>query len=329
MKWIARIFLSLTWIFLFTEIYAQEAPQGIYYQAVARGTDGNELIEEPLSLRINLLDEDGTIYTELHSETTDQYGLFELVIGSGTVESGSFSSISWGTEDHFLNVELDLGDGYVDVSTTQLLSVPYSLYAQRAATADNVDDADANPTNEIVESFSVNEGNLELTESGNLFSIPISDIANDGDWNINSENQTLTTENFNVGVNTTTPSSLLTINGSVATNVVTIDSDPNETIFTSIGINNCIVICDVVNGSISVSLPPATESLGRIYMLKRLDSSSTTYSANSDNQLTLEPINGETIDNKTDLTLDSNDFEQVSLVSDGQNWFVLSYSTNP
>jgi uncharacterized protein (TIGR02145 family) len=52
-----------------------------------------------------------------------------LVIGQGTATTGSFSAINWGTGNYYLGIELNTGAGYVAMGTTQLLSVPYALYA--------------------------------------------------------------------------------------------------------------------------------------------------------------------------------------------------------
>ncbi len=332
MKWITRVFLLVCCVGLFADSYAQEIPQGIYYQAVARSENGNELTEYLLGIRINILDETDIVYTELHSAVTDQFGLFELVIGGGNVEQGTFSGINWSSGNHFLNVELDLGDGFIDISTTQLLSVPYSLYAERAASVDNTDDADANPSNELIESFSVVGNNLVLTDAGNTYIVPLSSIAeDDGDWTISSNTgiPILIAPGFNVGIRTTNPTSTLSVDGSLSLGVRTIESNASQTVETSVGIEHSQVLCDVVNGSITVSLPSASQCRGRTYIFKRYDSSSTNYSADSNNVASLIPATGETIDNKTELILDGNVFEQLALLSDGQNWFITSYSNNP
>ncbi len=329
MKWIAKALVTCVLIFQINILLGQGAPQGIYYQAVARGESGSELTDADLSIRINIEDEDGVVYTELHNSTTDSFGLFELFLGTGQVELGEFSTISWGIESHFLNVELDLGDGFIDVSTTQFLSVPYSLYSQRAATADDVNDADSNPVNELTQDFSINGDNLELTDAGSTFSIPLSDIADDGDWDINSGNQTLTTENFNVGINTVNPSSTLEVNGSIGMNTSIVLSDPNETIESNLGINNSVVLCDVVSGSIIANLPDAQICTGRTYYLKRFDSSNNNFGFSSGGTLTVAPIPGQSIDNKPSIELDSNTWEQMTIISNGSNWYILSYNTNP
>ena len=187
MNRIAKTVLAIVLLFPTNILLSQEVPQGIYYQAVARGESGTELIETSLVVRINVEDEDNIIYTELHSPTTDSFGLFELFIGAGDVELGDFSTVLWGEQNHFLNVELDLGDGFIDVSTTQFLSVPYSLYSARAASADNVNDADADPNNELIQNFSINGTDLEITENGTTWSVPIIDFADDADADPNNE----------------------------------------------------------------------------------------------------------------------------------------------
>jgi len=310
-------------------LLSQDSPQSIYYQAVARDDNGNEFSEEVLNVRINILSGSDVIYTELHSPTTDTFGLFEILIGTGQVEIGSFPAITWNSDNHFLEVELDSGNGYVLVSNSQFLSVPYALHAKTATTALNVDDADADPTNESLTGFEVSGTNLEITESGSTFSVPLEDIATDEDWVVNAGNQTVTNQDFLVGVNTGSPQSTLDVNGSISSAVATIVSDPNETVTSSLGIANSIVLCDVVNGDIVLELPASNQCTGRVYMIKRFDSSNTSFGTNSQNSLIINPMTGETVDNNTSIILDSNDYEQISVVSSGNGWFILSYTTNP
>jgi uncharacterized protein (TIGR02145 family) len=60
---------------------------------------------------------------------TDDLGQVNLVIGTGTATTGSFSAINWANGSYYLGIELNTGAGYVAMGTTQLLSVPYALYA--------------------------------------------------------------------------------------------------------------------------------------------------------------------------------------------------------
>ena len=116
---------------------AAQAPQGINYQAVARGTTGLELQLTPLVVRLGIYsDLNATIqvYEESHAVTTNAFGLFNVVIGQGTqISPTAFNTISWGTGSYFLKVEIDGGTGFTNMGTTQLLSVPYALFAQNSA----------------------------------------------------------------------------------------------------------------------------------------------------------------------------------------------------
>ncbi|MBA7544349.1 hypothetical protein ES705_36704 [subsurface metagenome] len=95
-----------------------------------------------LTVRISILSEDATTGTlqweETHSVTTNEFGVFTLKIGTGEQTGGSasaFSDIQWGSASHFLKVGVNDGSGYVNMGTTQLLSVPYAMYSEYAASS--------------------------------------------------------------------------------------------------------------------------------------------------------------------------------------------------
>ncbi len=112
-----------------------QAQQGIYYQAVARSTDGTPLINMAINVKFLIHDTTATgkvVYSEKHNVTTDILGMFSVVVGQGTVLSGTFSSINWGASAKFVQQDLDTsgtGTQYFTVGTQQLMSVPYALYA--------------------------------------------------------------------------------------------------------------------------------------------------------------------------------------------------------
>ncbi len=132
-----KIFTLLSLVFIAISVFAQ-APEGIIYQAEARDNLGNIIENESLDVKITILenDMDGAVVWEgLHSVTTNKYGMFVLVIGTGTNTYGfSFNEISWGTNAHFLNVEVKTAGAFdwIDMGTTQFLSVPYALHAKTA-----------------------------------------------------------------------------------------------------------------------------------------------------------------------------------------------------
>ncbi|MEZ7942045.1 MAG: hypothetical protein QMB87_11810, partial [Flavobacteriales bacterium] len=182
---------------------------------------------------------------------------------------------------------------------------------------------------ELIQNFSINGTDLELTENGETWSIPLIDLSEDGDWNINTGNSTLTTEGFSVGINNTNPSSTFEINGSFGLNTMTVLSDINETIEADLGRDDSVVLCDVAAGSIIANLPDAELCSGRTYFIKRFDSSNNNYGFSSGTTVTVVPISGQSIDNKPTLELDKNTWEQLTIISNGSNWYILSYNTNP
>ncbi len=113
--------------------YAQ-TPQGIPYQAAARNSSGAILASTTVSVRFSIRDSIATgaiKYRETHSITTTAQGLFSVNVGQGTPVTGTFSSINWGTNTKYMQVELDPtgGSTYIDMGTQQMMSVPYALYA--------------------------------------------------------------------------------------------------------------------------------------------------------------------------------------------------------
>jgi large repetitive protein len=132
------LLLLATFLLACSSLFAQ-APQRIPYQAVARDAGGHLLSGQSIGVRFSILDGaiDGpVVYSESHSTQTSTLGLFTVSVGQGIVISGSFPAIDWGNGSKFLRVELDPGTGgYIDMGTSQMLSVPYALYAERAGNA--------------------------------------------------------------------------------------------------------------------------------------------------------------------------------------------------
>src|ERR1700751_2858612 len=71
---------------------------GINYQAAARDNAGNILATQAVSFRMSILQGSSSataIYQEQHNLTTNSLGLINLVIGTGTVNIGTYSTIDW------------------------------------------------------------------------------------------------------------------------------------------------------------------------------------------------------------------------------------------
>ena len=128
-------------IMVFFPIFAiAQAPQKINFQSILRNSSGEVVSNSSVSLRISILS--GTItgtlvYSETHAKTTDAGGLISLQIGGGTVSSGVFGNINWGSTSHYIKLEADFsgGSNYVVLGTQELMSVPYALYASKTDTS--------------------------------------------------------------------------------------------------------------------------------------------------------------------------------------------------
>jgi len=123
---------------IFFTVKAQ-APQGFNYQAVARNNSGVAITNQAVGLKISLRQgtATGTItYSETHTVTSGNTGLLNLVVGEGTVVSGTFNSIDWSAGPYFIEISMDVtgGTSYILMGTQQLMSVPYALYAANGGT---------------------------------------------------------------------------------------------------------------------------------------------------------------------------------------------------
>ena len=137
------IFLLCMWLFATCFLQAQDKmPQAISYQAIARDAQGKVVSEKTIGVKVEILkgSADGSVvFSETHTPTSSKTGTVNLLIGQGTAGSGTFASINWGADTYFLQLSMDLagGSNYEKVSTTQMLPVPYALYASRAGTVEN------------------------------------------------------------------------------------------------------------------------------------------------------------------------------------------------
>jgi hypothetical protein len=114
-----------------------QSPQQFKFQAVARNAEGNPYASEQLGVRISILRGSATgfvDYSERHLVATSPFGVFDLAIGAGVPLSGDMEDIDWGSNAYYIKVDIDPAGGtsYLTLGTSQLLSVPYALYARES-----------------------------------------------------------------------------------------------------------------------------------------------------------------------------------------------------
>ena len=110
-----------------------QSPQKFTYQSIIKNSSGYLLKNQDVGLRISVLSNSSNgieVYSEEHFPTSNSNGLVTLIIGEG-LTNDNFSEIQWGDGEFFLKVEVDPegGNNYTMNQTSQLLSVPYALYA--------------------------------------------------------------------------------------------------------------------------------------------------------------------------------------------------------
>lgn len=119
-------------------LFAQFTPQGFNYQSVVRSPDGTALSNQTITLLFAIRSgaPNGPIaYAEKQTVSTNEFGLVNLIIGQGgQPQLGDFAAINWGGGAKYLSVAIETSPGaFDDLGATQLMSVPYALYAQTSA----------------------------------------------------------------------------------------------------------------------------------------------------------------------------------------------------
>ena len=127
--------------FIVITILNAQAPQGFNYQATVRNSSGTLISNQNVYFKFNIMLNSQTsvpVYSEIHYVPTDDMGQVNLIVGQGTPTIGTFTVINWANGTYYLGIELNTGTGYVAMGTTQLLSVPYALYANSSGNSEVV-----------------------------------------------------------------------------------------------------------------------------------------------------------------------------------------------
>lgn len=141
------ILSQFVWLAAAQPSWGQDVPDGMSWQAVVRNAQNELVTNQRIGIRVSIRQgsaSGGVVYQETHSVQTNTNGLASLVIGQGYAESGSFAAIDWSAGPYFVQTETDVNGGsdYTITSTTQMMTVPFAYYAERAGNAFSGDYAD-------------------------------------------------------------------------------------------------------------------------------------------------------------------------------------------
>lgn len=127
-----KLFTIIAMMLLWTASMFAQAPQKMAYQAVVRNAEGQVITNQELGVQVSILQgsvDGASVYSESHTTTTTSAGAINLEIGGGK-SSDDFSAIDWSKGPYFVQSTTEVNGKSVTV-TSQLLSVPYAMYAEK------------------------------------------------------------------------------------------------------------------------------------------------------------------------------------------------------
>lgn len=132
----------LLFIIFCTTFCQAQSSSGINYQAAVRDSDGVLYDNHNLTVYFKLivLETSNIVWEEVHNIQTNEFGVFNAVIGFGESTSlgtaVQFEDINWAEGSMFLKIDIDFDnegpDLPINFGESQLLSVPYALYANNS-----------------------------------------------------------------------------------------------------------------------------------------------------------------------------------------------------
>ncbi|MEN8121837.1 MAG: hypothetical protein ABFS35_15915, partial [Bacteroidota bacterium] len=218
-----------------------QVPNQIQYQAVIRDGSGTLITDKLVAIKISILrgSNSGTpVYSEEFNKATSEYGIVSLNIGGDS----NFSNINWSNNIYYLRVDIDIdnGDSYQFMGSSQIMTVPYALQALNVT---NKDDADANPSNEL-QTISKNGNNIILSNGGGSVS------ANDADASITNEIQDLVLIGNTLAITNNPNANPIDLAQYIGTNT------DNQTLSTAVNENIVTLsITGEANSSVNINLP--------------------------------------------------------------------------
>lgn len=166
-------------------IFAQPPP-GVPFQAVAKDALNNPAKNRKVYIKDVIYQgtPNGTkVWEEAFETTTNDDGIYTIVIGKGiksaSIPINSLSQIDWGNGPYFYNFKIAVApsipaawwvaaDNYQDMGTTQMMSVPYAMYAGNASVTNVTTSLPPGPPNTFLITDSLGNVNWQTPQSANV-----------------------------------------------------------------------------------------------------------------------------------------------------------------
>jgi hypothetical protein len=146
-----------------------QGPQGFNYQATVRNSAGALITNQIVGFKFSIKQTSAsgtTVYSETQYVTPDNLGQVSLVVGTGSPSTtATFAAINWASGTYYLAIELNTGAGFVVMGTTQLLSVPYALYANSAGS-----------TGDLQSQIATLQSQIDVLNKPQITTAPIGDL---------------------------------------------------------------------------------------------------------------------------------------------------------
>ncbi|MCB9317270.1 MAG: hypothetical protein H6574_20555 [Lewinellaceae bacterium] len=171
-------------LFVFTA--QAQAPKAFKYQTVVRDAAGQVLANQSIRIGIDLSQNNTFVYSEDFVVTTNQFGLVSLEIGRGTLVGGSFDAVDWSMPTSIRTLLDPTGGNSLQVmGSSELLSVPYALYAANGGGSDD----DGDPTNEI-QTLTQTGSEVTLSNGGGMITVNDADADPENEIELPADAQT-------------------------------------------------------------------------------------------------------------------------------------------
>lgn len=175
-----KLGILLLLVFL-TESLVAQPPPFWFLQSVAKDNQGNPARNRTIHLRIAIYQARPVggvlVYEEAQQVQSDNDGVFGYTMGRGIRSTNpalkdSLNQIDWGNGPYFVNTKIAIApsipapwwiaaNNFVDIGTSQIMSVPYALYAGNASVTNVNTSINPGPPNTFLTTDSL--GNVNWT----------------------------------------------------------------------------------------------------------------------------------------------------------------------